>query len=248
MDIMRDNNYYLGCSGWYYNDWAGKFYPDKLNKARWLEYYSEYFNTVEVNNTFYRFPNEKTVQGWYNRTPEDFLLTLKVNQLITHRKRFKNTQSTVNRFYGLSELLKEKLGCILFQFSPSKSKDINFLKNAIEQMDITKNNVIEFRHQSWWDEEVYDILKENKITFCSVSAYDFPNDLINTSDNIYIRFHGIIAERYRYFYNNEELEEWADKMDNLDKKNVFCYFNNDYNANAPKNSQMLQKILNNLKK
>ncbi|MGF7117634.1 uncharacterized protein YecE (DUF72 family) [Methanobacterium oryzae] len=239
--------YFLGCSGWYYTDWAGKFYPEKLSKSKWLEYYSEHFNTVEVNNTFYRFPNEKTVQGWYNRTPEDFLLTLKVNQLITHRRRFKNTQSTINRFYRLSEILKDKLGCLLFQFPPSNSKDIDFLKNAIKQLDLSKNNVIEFRHQSWWNGEVYDILKENNVTFCSVSAYDFPDDLINTSENIYVRFHGVMPERYHYFYSKKELQDWAAKINDLNKKNIFCYFNNDYTANAPRNSQMLQKILNNPK-
>jgi uncharacterized protein YecE (DUF72 family) len=242
---MMKKEYFLGCSGWYYTDWARKFYPEKVSRSKWLEYYSEYFSTVEVNNTFYRFPNEKTVQGWYNRTPEDFLLTLKVNQLITHRRRFRDTQNMVNRFYKLVEPLEEKLGCILFQFPSEKSKDIDFLKNAIEQMDSSKNNVIEFRHLSWWDKEVYDILRENNVAFCSVSAYEFPDDLITTSDDIYIRFHGVMPERYRYFYSYEELKDWAGKIDSLNKKDVYCYFNNDYNANAPKNCQMLQSILNN---
>ena len=83
---MKSNQkYFLGCSGWYYNDWAGDFYPENLSKSRWLEYYSKQFNTVEINNTFYRFPSEKTVKGWYNKTPENFKLTLKANQVITHR-------------------------------------------------------------------------------------------------------------------------------------------------------------------
>ncbi len=240
---MKNNPYFLGCSGWYYNDWAGRFYPEKLNKSKWLEYYSKHFNTVEVNNTFYRFPNEKTIKGWYKRTPENFKLTLKANQLITHRKRFKDTQSTVNRFYSLTEILEDKLGCILFQLPPSKSKDITFLKNAVQQFNPSKNNIMEFRDPSWFDGEVYDILTEFRVGFCSVSSHDLPDDLITTSSIAYVRFHGMGAERYRYLYSNEELKEWADKIKKSNSDNIFCYFNNDYNANAPENAKMLQEMI-----
>lgn len=243
---MKPNQkYFLGCSGWYYQDWAEEFYPENLSKSRWLEYYSKQFNTVEINNTFYRFPSEKTVEGWYNKTPEDFKLTLKANQVITHRRRFKNTQSTVNHFYSLAEILGEKLGCILFQIPPQKSKDIDFLKNAVEQFDISKNNIIEFRHPSWFDEEVYDLLNKSEVGFCSVSSADLPDDLIITANTVYIRFHGVGSERYHYLYSDRELKEWADKLKESDSDHIFCYFNNDYHANAPKNAQMLQKMIYN---
>lgn len=246
---MKNNNeYHLGCSGWYYNDWKGRFYPEKLNKSKWLEYYSEHFDTVEINNTFYRFPTEKTVKGWYIRTPEDFNITLKANQLITHRRRFKNTGSTIDRFYGLAEILKNKLSCILFQIPPQKSKDINLLKSAIEQLDPSKNNVFEFRHTSWFDDEVYDTLKESNVGFCSISSSDFPEELIITSDFGYIRFHGKCKERYHYLYSEKELSNWGDKIKNKNLKSIFCYFNNDYNANAPKNCQYLKGILETNKK
>ncbi|MGZ7118614.1 MAG: DUF72 domain-containing protein [Methanobacterium sp.] len=214
-----------------------------MNKSKWLEYYSENFNTVEVNNTFYRFPTEKTVKGWYKRTPDDFKITLKASQLITHRKRFKDTQSIINRFYKLSEILEDKLSCILFQIPPQISKDIVFLKNALVQLDPSKNNVFEFRHSSWYDDEVYDILKEFKVTFCSLSTLDYPEELMITSDIGYVRFHGKGQERYRYNYSDEELKKWAGKMKKSGLKNIFCYFNNDYNANAPKNCMTLKGIL-----
>jgi len=235
--------YYLGCSGWYYNDWKERFYPQKLNKSKWLEFYSENFNSVEINNTFYRFPNEKTVKRWYKRTPEDFKFTLKANQTITHRRRFKDTQSTIKRFYGLSNLLEDKLSCILFQIPPNISKNLDFLKNALKQLDPTKNNIMEFRHSSWFDDEVYDILKEFKVSFCSVSSTEFPEELIITSDIGYIRFHGKGQQRYQYFYKNEELNKWAEKIKKACLENTFCYFNNDYNANAPKNCIKLKEIL-----
>lgn len=244
--MNNENKYYLGCSGWYYNDWKGRFYPQKLGKAKWLEYYSQNFNTIEVNNTFYRFPNEKTVQGWYKRTPDDFKITLKANQLITHRKRFKNTQNTINHFYKLSQILENKLGCILFQIPPQISKDIDFLKNALIQLDPAKNNVIEFRHTSWYDDDVVNILKEHNVAFCSVSSSQFPEELIITSDIGYIRFHGKGRVRYRYSYSDEELSMWGEKIKKSNSKSTFCYFNNDYNANAPKNCIALKRILNSL--
>jgi len=238
-------NYFLGCSGWYYTDWTGRFYPEKLSKSRWLEYYSKQFNTVEINNTFYRFPSEKTVKGWYDKTPENFKFTLKANQVITHRRRFKNTQSTLNRFYSLAKILDEKLGCILFQLPPQKSKDIDFLKNAVKQFDPSKSNIIEFRHASWFDKEVYDLLNEFEVGFCSVSSADLSDDLLITANITYVRFHGVGSEKYHYLYSNRELKEWADKLKESNSNYVFCYFNNDYNANAPKNAQMLQKMIYN---
>ena len=240
---MTENRYFLGCSGWYYNDWEGRFYPEKLSKSKWLEYYSRYFNTIEVNNTFYRFPTEKTVKGWYNRTPDKFLITLKANQLITHRKRFKNTESAINRFYRLAEILENKLSCILFQFPPQKSKDIDFLKNALHQLDSSKSNVIEFRHLSWFDDEIYELLKEFNVGFCSISSSDLPEEIITTSDITYVRFHGKGPDRYRYSYSQKELEKWGKNIKKLDSKKSFCYFNNDYNANAPKNCLALKEIL-----
>lgn len=241
---MKNNHeYYLGCSGWYYHDWTGRFYPEELSKSKWLEYYCKHFNTVEVNNTFYRFPTEKTVKGWYKRTPDEFKITLKANQTITHRRRFKNTQSTLNRFYRLAEILEDKLSCILFQIPPQKSNDIKFLKNALEQLDSSKNNVIEFRHLSWFDDEIYDLLEEFNVGFCSISSSNFPEELITTSNIAYVRFHGKGEERYRYSYSKKELEEWGRNIRNSDVKRAFCYFNNDYNANAPKNCMALKEIL-----
>ncbi len=246
-----NQNYYIGCSGWYYNDWTGKFYPKKGSKSKWLEYYSKHFNTVEVNNTFYRFPNEKTVIGWHDKTPEDFKFSLKANQLITHRRRFKNTEGMIRRFYRLSELLEDKLACILFQIPSNKPKDLDFLKGALDQMDYLKNNLIEFRDSSWFNSEIYDLLNDYNVGFCSVSSPDLPEDIIESSKMVYIRFHGKYegSERYRYLYSMEELNKWGHKIKKSKVQEVFCYFNNDYNANAPGNALMLKDILdsNNLK-
>jgi len=107
-------NIYVGCSGWYYDDWVDRFYPGDIKKQEWLTFYAKHFNTVEVNNTYYHYPNTKMLKGWYDRTPDDFKFTLKANRLITHRKKFEDTQDQVDRFYELAENLGEKLACILF--------------------------------------------------------------------------------------------------------------------------------------
>lgn len=236
------SKYLLGCSGWYYDHWVGSFYPENLDKAEWLEYYAEHFNTVEVNSTFYRFPTKRMLSGWYRKTPKGFVFTLKANQLITHKKKFQNTQDLLDRFYQLAELLEDKLGCILFQIPPFLSKDTTFLKAIIEQLNPKRNNVLEFRHKSWFCDEVYSLLRESHVGFCAVSAPDLPQDLVTTSHNAYVRFHGR-NHWYRYLYSKEELQEWAEKIRRLEVKNVFCYFNNDYQANAVKNCQQLEKIL-----
>lgn len=240
--MKAESNYFIGCSGWYYDHWAGCFYPQNLSKSEWLGYYAEHFNTVEVNNTFYQFPSKRMIKNWYRRTPSDFVFTLKANRLITHKKKFQNTEDQVSRFYELAALLKDKLGCILFQLPPYLSKDVGLLENIVEQLDLRRNNVVEFRHQSWFCPEVYDFLKKNRLGFCTVSAPKLPQDLVATSRNAYIRFHGG-DDWYSYLYSLGELKEWADKIKMLKVKNVFCYFNNDYNANAAKNSRQLKELL-----
>lgn len=241
---MESKKYFLGCSGWSYDHWVNRFYPEKISKSKWLEYYSKHFNTVEVNSTFYRFPTKKMLNSWYNRTPSDFVLTLKANQLITHKKRFHDTEEYIDRFYDLAGHLEDKLGCILFQLHPVLSKDMDLLHSIIDQLDLRRNNIIEFRHESWFCDEVYDVLRENRLGFCSISAPNLPEDLLATTDNAYIRFHGKKEEDwYRYLYSKEELEDWGEKIKGLKVKKVFCYFNNDYQANAIKNCKQLKKIL-----
>ena len=116
--------YFSGCSGFFYNHWKGLFYPEKLPKNKWLQYYAEHFNTVEINNTFYRYPTEKLLKGWYEKTPENFRFTLKANRAITHTHKFNNTQDLTTRFYERSTNLKEKLLCVLFQLPPFVHKNL----------------------------------------------------------------------------------------------------------------------------
>jgi uncharacterized protein YecE (DUF72 family) len=236
-------NYFLGCSGFYYNHWKTKFYPQTLPKTKWLQYYAEHFNTVEINNTFYRFPTEQLLQGWYNKSPANFRFTLKANRAITHTRKFHNTEDQTKRFYQLASTLKEKLLCVLFQLPPFVHKNMDLLQTIAGQMDADFVNVLEFRHESWWSSEVYEFMERHGLVFCTVSASELPETLVATSDSVYVRFHGKDFCIYKGFYPDEELASWAEKIRQANPKQVFCYFNNDVNAYAPKNCQTLKTLL-----
>jgi uncharacterized protein YecE (DUF72 family) len=234
--------YFLGCSGFYYNHWRGLFYPDKLSKTKWLEYYTQFFNTLEANNTFYRYPSQKLLEGWYSKTLSNFTFSLKANRIITHLHKFRGTEQYTANFYELAHLLREKLLCVLFQLPPMVHKNMALLQTIADQLDPSVMNVLEFRHKSWWDSEVYEFMDNQSIVFCSVSASELPETLVKTGSAVYVRFHGKDGW-YKHNYPNEELEAWAQKIKQQNTSSVLCYFNNDFNANAPRNCLTLKKML-----
>ncbi len=234
---------YIGCSGYFYWAWKGKFYPEELKPSGWLNFYVKKFNTVEINSTFYRFPKKTNLKKWYRQTPEDFKFTVKVNKEITHLHRFKNTGDRLKEFYEVvGETLQEKLGTLLFQLPPGYKYSEENLERIISQIDPGFKNVIEFRNKGWWNEKVYNAFSEKGIIFCSISAPRLPDDIIKTSDTGYIRFHGKTGW-YDYNYSGEELKEWSSIIKETNFKEVFIYFNNDHNAYAPYNALELVKIM-----
>lgn len=237
---------YIGCSGWSYEHWIGKFYPSDLERREWLKFYTNYFKTVEVNMTFYRFPFPNMLKSWYSKTPEDFKLTFKANRLITHEKKFKDANDLITKFLNLLDLSRGKIGCILWQLLPSmhfSEENAEILNDFLANPEPKgRKNVIEFRHKSWWNEETYKLLKKHKAIFCILSSPSLPDDFVVTCDTAYIRFHGV-KDWYRYDYSKKEMEEWADKIKGAKCEEVYCYFNNDFEAYAPKNALQLMEIL-----
>lgn len=204
--------------------------------------------------TFYRFPFPNMVKSWRAKTPPDFKFTFKANRLITHVKKFENTEDLVKKFLTLLDLIEDKLACILWQLPPSmhfSAQNMEILNNFLSKFEpgeSERKNVIEFRHKSWWNEETYNMLSEHNAGFCITSAPSLPDDFVVTSDTAYIRFHGVKAW-YRHDYSCEELGEWADKIKRAKAKaksckEIYCYFNNDYEAYAPKNAMALMNNLN----
>lgn len=238
-----DKLFSIGCSGFYYKDWKGLFYPYKLAQKGWLTYYAKHFNSVEINATFYRFPDVSTFKRWIEITPKDFSFALKGSRSVTHLKKLKNVEESVQRFYDVSLALEHKLGSILWQLPPSLKRDDILLDNFCRQLSTFVPQFIEFRHMSWFCSEVFEILNQYNIGYCIISApEELPSTIHVTSPAIYIRFHGK-NQWYDYLYTEEELQEWSERIECLESSQAFIYFNNDYYANAVTNAKQLMDLL-----
>ncbi len=213
-----------------------------MPQSKWFQYYARELDTVELNSPFYHFPKISTAKSWHRSSPENFIYTLKVNRQITHIKKFKNVKRLINDFYIIGDSLEEKMGYFLFQLPPSLHFNNQKLREIITQLNLEKRNAIEFRHISWFNEEVYDEFRKNGIVFCIVSSPKLPEDFIKTSDDIYIRYHGK-QSWYASKYTLVEIKDWADKIKKSKAESVWAYFNNDANAYAPKNALTLKKLL-----
>lgn len=231
----------VGCSGWFYWGWRDRFYPLHSNPNEWFSYYTKVFKTVELNAPFYSWPTVNTVKNWVKQAGrKKFIYTVKVCELITHLKKFSGTSELIKDFDYIADLLQDKMGCFLFQLPPSFNYTPARLKNILKQLPPNRKNVVEFRHQSWWNEEVYAAFQEANAIFCSISSPKLPDVLIKTSDSIYIRFHGK-EKWYKHDYTKEELQEWIERIIASKAKDVWVYFNNDYNAYAVKNAKLFLK-------
>ncbi|HUV87416.1 MAG TPA: DUF72 domain-containing protein [bacterium] len=235
--------YLVGTSGWDYDHWKGRFYPEDVPKRRRLEFYAREFATVEVNYSFYRWPSEKTLAGWRERTPEGFRFTLKAPRTITHLKKLRDVARLVKDFYKLTDILKEKAGCHLFQLPPSFRRDddnVALLQKFVASLASGRDNAVEFRHKSWWDEEAYDLLRANGVAFCAVSGLGMPAEPVATADIAYFRFHG---ERYATRYPLKEIKAYGAAITGLSSRRVYAYFNNDAEAHAVVNAKELRTAL-----
>ena len=228
----------VGCSGWFYWHWRGKFYGD-LPTTSWFAHYADHFRTVELNAPFYSWPTPVTVCGWRRQAGRrKFVYTVKVSELITHVKRFTGTQELIRDFGHIADLLGAHMGCFLFQLPPSFHFSRARLDRITAQLDPTRRNVVEFRHRTWWNERVFAAFRANNIVFCSCSGPRLPDQLVKTANEIYVRFHGV-SQWYRHDYSPVELDGWAEKIRESGARRVWAYFNNDRNGYAIKNARAL---------
>ena len=232
--------YHIGTSGWVYPHWRNVFYPPKLPQSKWLEFYTRHFPTVELNNSFYRLPSEKAFSNWRDTSPEGFIYAVKVSRFITHIKRLKEVEEPVETFLSRARYLEEKLGPLLYQLPPNMHRNDERLDGFLSLLPRGLRHVVEFRHESWLDEEVFDILRRHNIGFCIFDMPGLACPLMATADFAYIRFHGS-SGLYFSCYSGEELEDWAQKISALGKDlgTVYIYFNNDAQGFAIKNAQTL---------
>src|SRR5687768_42238 len=177
----------IGCSGWYYWHWGQHFYAG-IERAKWFDHYAKHFKTVELNAPFYSWPTLEAVRLWRRRLGRrKFIYTVKVCELITHVKRFARTKELVKDFYFIGQLLWDRMGCFLFQLPPSFRYSAARLRGILKQLDPCWRNVVEFRHKSWWNERVFAAFREAGVIFCSCSGPRLPDEMVETTDEVYIR-------------------------------------------------------------
>jgi len=235
----------IGCSGWQYKDWRERFYPKGCAQHRWLQHYAKTFGTVEVNSTFYRLANRDAVARWVEQTPDDFVFSLKASRYLTHIKRLTDLPEGIERFYDRIEPLVEspKLGPIVWQLPPNFKRDDERLAYALGQMPAGQP-CIEFRHQSWFTDEVYERLRAYGAALVIGDHPQRPWQAYEmTTDWTFVRFHFGVRGR-RGNYSQSELETWAKRIEQWRRQvEVFVYFNNDWEGFALNNGRWLKKRL-----
>ncbi|MDX6708675.1 MAG: hypothetical protein QOI48_4521 [Solirubrobacteraceae bacterium] len=236
----------IGCSGWNYALWRESFYPKGVPTTRWLEYYASVFDTVEVNTTFYRLAKREAVARWASQTPPEFCFAVKASRYLTHIKRLKEMQTGVQRLIEPLEPLREagKLGVLLWQLPANFHRDLDRLAFALEHLPPGRHT-FEFRHASWFCEEVYALLREHGVALAIGDRPDYPfvsHEV--TADFTYVRFHhGHRGARGNY--SDSELQQWAERIADWDRDgiSVFAYFNNDWETFAPRNAIALRRMV-----
>jgi uncharacterized protein YecE (DUF72 family) len=236
----------VGCSGWYYWHWRECFYPPDIPGSQWFDFYASQFDTVELNAPFYSWPTPGTIATWLRQAGRrKFVYTVKVCELITHRKKFVGSKTLVRDFCYIADLLGNRMGCFLFQLPPSFRYTPAALKRVLDSLDPSRRNVVEFRHRSWWNDDVFKAFHNSGTIFCSCSGPRLPDELVKTTDEVYLRFHGT-KRWYRHNYTKEELAVWAQRIRDSGAKRVWAYFNNDREGYAIKNARELMRQLRNV--
>lgn len=236
---------YIGTSGWQYRHWRHTFYPQGVAQSRWLEFFAERFQIVELNNSFYSLPKEETFAKWRERTPDDFILAAKMSRYLTHIKKLKEPQEPVARFFSRARALGPKLGPVLLQLPPTLPVDAPALRETLAEMPDGVRVAVEFRHGSWWTDEIRSILEEFGAANCLADRGAKPvTRLWRTTDWTFVRFHAGLASP-QPCYRKKILEEWVDRIARRWKKHedVYVFFNNDPRACALRDAIVFAKLM-----
>ncbi len=241
---------FIGTSGFSYKHWLnGVFYPEGLPRSRLLDYYMEQFNTVEINSTFYRLPSEKTLKGWFDKAKNGFVFSVKLNRNITHYAKLKGCENEISKNSIIAHILNGKLRVVLIQLPPSLKFDLQLLESFLVSFkEIWRQyniyTTIEFRHKSWINTETYKLLDRYETAVCLSDFKGIPVEHTNDAPLVYIRRHGP-SGYYAGSYSKEQLETDAKAIKGFLKENrdVFVYFNNDFEGFAPKNALQLKALL-----
>jgi uncharacterized protein YecE (DUF72 family) len=234
----------VGTSGWQYEHWKGRFYPKDLPTAKWLHHYAGYFDTVELNNPFYRQPERKTFEKWRRAVPDGFVYAVKLNRFITHIKRLAVERDSIDRSYGTMAGLGPKLAVVLVQLPPRMKFDEERADRFFSLVAPRwRRHALEPRDASWFTEDALAYLRRRKVALVIGETPHWPTHVAVTADFVYLRFHGP-ERRYGSDYSDEALREWAVRIRAWrgEGRDVFAYFNNDELGYAPKNALRLREL------
>jgi uncharacterized protein YecE (DUF72 family) len=220
-------NLYVGTSGYAYKEWKGTFYPEDLAADQMLRFYGERFRAVEINNTFFRMPKPSVLESWAADVPEDFRFVLKASRGITHMKRLKDAGESVAYLLKVAETLNERLGPLLFQLPPNLKKDAARLRDFLALLPRDRRAAFEFRHQSWFDDEVLGLLRDHRATLCIAEAEDeLEIPFVSTANWGYLRLR-------MPDYTDAELKDWVQRVRQQDWHDAFVFFKHEDEGKGP---------------
>ena len=235
---------HVGCSGWQYRHWRGNFYPAELPQSRWFAHYAQVFDTVEINNSFYRLPSRETFDKWREQAPRGFVYAAKASRFLTHMKKLRDPADPLARFFDAAQHLRDRLGPILYQLPPRWPIDVERLDAFLAALPRGHRHVIEFRDTSWYDDRVFERLERHGVALCLHDMQGSATGRRAVGPFVYVRFH-FGTERYGGRYEDRRLDEWADwlRARLADGRDVFAYFNNDIGGHAPRDAVRLRERL-----
>jgi uncharacterized protein YecE (DUF72 family) len=239
---------FIGTSGWTYADWRGQFYPEDLRNSDRLAWYATQFPTTEINGSFYRTPSLDAVRTWRDQTPKDFLFTWKASKFITHWKRLGETcPNSIALMESRLKALSPKVAAVLFQLPPQFSKNCERLASFLDMLPCGYRFAFEFRHKSWYDDDIFDLLHKHDVSLCLSDHHDAPSPWQVTARHVYVRGHGP-GGRYKDHYSDRTLRAWARAIAEWQhqRRRVFVYFDNDQKSAAPADARKLMHMLNSI--
>jgi len=240
--MLTGSSVRIGCSGWLYRHWRGTFYPRDLPQRRWLEYYAAQFDTVEINNTFYRLPEATTFDAWRRQAPPGFLFALKASRFLTHMKKLKDAKEPLARLFARAAHLGAMLGPMLYQLPPRWPADVERLEQFLRQLPQDRRHAVEFRDPSWYREAVFSLLRRYSVALCLHDMAGSASGPIDVGPFVYIRFHGTESGGR---YSDATLRRWAAWLSGRVRAGVpvFAYFNNDAGGHAPRDAARLKQLM-----
>ncbi len=243
--MSRPGTLRVGTSGWIYRHWRGPFYPPDLPQAGWFAHYSRTFDTVEVNNSFYRLPSAQVFAAWRRQAPPGFLYAIKASRFLTHMKKLKDPAEALERMLDRAAELGPRLGPILYQLPPRWHCDPDRLARFLAVLPPGLMHTVEFRDASWYTDEVRRLLEGAGAAFCIHDLRGLPCPLWVTGPFVYVRFHGPTQVAYAARYPDRQMQAWAGRIQGLIDSglDVYAYFNNDDRAYAVENALQLRTLV-----